>query len=753
MIFPKTKSSKKKHSNDLGQPHSVSSIGTRGILLLFFVLLVFLAARVWISDQVNSASLAVSHTQEVQKELRQVFSALQDAETGQRGYLLTTDSSYLVPYQNARWTIFDAIARLQNLTSDDALQQRNIKELSLLAADKLSELGETIQLHRRGEKKEALAIVTSDKGKLLMDAFRDVISSMDSSETSVLEVKQLVHFQRKRAARWIDFIGFIIFFVVVSIVVIQIGRALRFRQIAESTLIETQAYNRLILDSAGQGIYGLDLNGNITFVNRKVCELLGYSADELLGQHMHTLAQCEIPDGSSDPQTAPAISNDTSEKITGEILTRKDGTTFPSDYVSTSTYKNGEKTGTVVVVSDITERKNLEERLRRSQKLESLGQLSGGIAHDFNNLLGVMLGNAEMVEAKLESGGDPLEFTDGIVKAIEKAASLTQRLLAFSRQQPLAPVTSSISVIIHSMEDMLTRTLGATIDLRIDYLDRDTNALVDKNQLENAVLNIALNARDAMPSGGLLRIQIKQKNLDEDYVRNYEDLKAGEYIEIEFGDTGFGMKPDIARKVFEPFYTTKEVGAGSGLGLSMVYGFVKQSGGHITIVSEPDVGTTVRLYLPRSSETTETPLIVDTPIHLTQGTGRILVVEDEPNLRHISVGALSSAGYDVIEAEDGVTALHKLRNGPRVDLLFTDLVLPGGMTGQDIAQRAREIQNNIKVLYTTGYAESTLFRNQELDPSISLLQKPFRRTDLLTSVTSLLSVNESDTSPSGIDGN
>ncbi|MCX2977360.1 PAS domain S-box protein [Halieaceae bacterium IMCC11814] len=737
MVLSRPTSSGKSHLRGAMPLSSIRTTSIRGIALLFAVLLAFLAIRVWVSEESNNAAQWVTHTQEVEKTLRGLLSIIQDAETGQRGYLLTTDTAYLEPYYAARSDIFDEIKQLQTITKEKPLIQENIATLSALAAEKLDELGRTVELHRQGQKKQALAIVKSDKGKLLMDRIRVVIDSMEQREGTLLKERKLYLSQVTRVARIAEIIVFIIFSGVALTVLIQIGRALRSRQLAESKLIENEERTRLILDAAGQGICGIDPQGCIVFANRQACNLLGYTAEELLGTHMHSLLRHSRPDDSTYPKNESPILNapehNRTAEVSTEMLCRRDGTSFPVEYVSTSIRDNDKTIGAVVLFSDTTERKRLEEQLRRSQKLEAIGQLSGGIAHDFNNLLGVMMGNAEMLEIELKSGGDPLKFTDGIMKAIEKAASLTQRLLAFSRQQPLSPKPTDIADVIISMEDMLRRTLGATVDLRLDCTEA-VHAMVDQGQLENAILNLALNARDAMPSGGVLTIQAHLKTLDEAHTKDHENTEPGEYVEIVVSDTGFGMAPDVVGNIFEPFYTTKKFGEGSGLGLSMVYGFVKQSGGHITVVSEPDIGTSVKVYLRRSLETAESSPKLETEKQLPRGTGRVLVVEDETALREISVETLVSAGYDVVEAEDGIAALRHLESGAGFDLLFTDLILPGAIMGHDIAKRAKEIQSDIKVLYTTGFAENTLTRAGTLQPSAAILHKPYRRKELLESV-------------------
>ncbi|HSR56305.1 MAG TPA: ATP-binding protein, partial [Alphaproteobacteria bacterium] len=364
------------------------------------------------------------------------------------------------------------------------------------------------------------------------------------------------------------------------------------------------------------------------------------------------------------------------------------------------------------------------------QKMEAVGQLTGGIAHDFNNLLAVSIGNIELAEEISDTGGDVQPFLATVKRASERGASLTNQLLAFSRSQTLFPEVIDAGELVKDVADLLRRSLGETIEIKIANEEGLWLSEVDPHQLESAILNLAINARDAMPNGGTLSIRTANVSLDDDYAAAQTGVEPGDYVSVEVTDTGSGMPQKVIDHAFDPFFTTKEVGRGSGLGLSMVYGFVKQSGGHVAIFSREGQGTTIRLYLPRSG---------NTDIHTSRGERSkippslgetILVVEDDPDVRTLSVALLSSLGYQILEAPDGEAALKALENNPRIDLLFTDVVLPGGMSGPELAEAAQQRVPGLSVLYTSGYPELADLEIGTIRTEVELLHKPYRKADL-----------------------
>ena len=367
-----------------------------------------------------------------------------------------------------------------------------------------------------------------------------------------------------------------------------------------------------------------------------------------------------------------------------------------------------------------------EEALRQSQKMEAVGQLTGGLAHDFNNMLTGIIGNLELLQARVAQGriGEIERYIAAAQDAAQRAAALTHRLLAFARRQPLDTKPSDINRIVLGMEDMLRRTLGERVELQTMLTGDLWPALTDVNQFENAILNLAINARDAMPDGGRLTIETRNTQLDADYARRHDDVEAGEYVVISVSDTGIGMSPDVADRAFDPFFTTKPIGLGTGLGLSMIYGFAKQSRGHLRIYSEEGRGTTIRLYLARAYTDLDLPSIIEA-VEPPRGEGEtILVVEDDAAVRLLITAVLEELGYRYLEASGAPQAMTILRSGARIDLLLTDVGLPI-MNGRQLAEFARESRPEIKVLFVTGYAENAAVRGGFLDRGMDMLTKPF----------------------------
>ena len=401
------------------------------------------------------------------------------------------------------------------------------------------------------------------------------------------------------------------------------------------------------------------------------------------------------------------------------------------------------------VARDVTEQRaharalaDAEDALRQAQKMETLGQLTGGVAHDFNNLLQIVTGNLELLQRGLPEDQARLRrAADNAMAGAERAALLTQRLLAFSRRQPLAPERIDPNRLVSGMSDLLNRTLGETIEVETIQSARIWPVEIDVNQMENALLNLAVNARDAMPDGGKLSIEVANTHIDEDYAAQEAEVSPGQYVLISVSDTGQGMDEDVLSHAIEPFFTTKEVGRGTGLGLSMVYGFIKQSGGHIRVYSERGHGTTVKIYLPRfygplPDNDTGT---VSRATPVCGGDETVLVCEDDDKVRAYTVDVLKELGYRVMEADNGAAALQALETASEpIDLLFTDVILPGGMTGADIAQQARAQQPGLRILFATGYARNAIIHHGRLDPGVELLTKPFTYAELATKVREML---------------
>jgi PAS domain S-box-containing protein len=481
-------------------------------------------------------------------------------------------------------------------------------------------------------------------------------------------------------------------------------------------------------------------DGNSIFVGiihdlkfNPACEkLFKYCAVEVIGQNVRMLMPAPYRSEHDGYLTNYLTSGE--KKIIGigrEVVgQRKDGSTFPMDLSVGEAKQDGESIF-VGIIHDLTSRKKTEEQLIQAQKMEAVGQLSGGIAHDFNNLLTVIVGNAEYLGEQLVSRDDLKRLADDICSAGERGAELTQRLLAFSRKQTLRPVETECNKLLDSMHKLLRRTMREDIEIVTDFDLELRAAYADPAQLESAVLNLALNAQDAMTSGGRLTISTANASLDNHDHNVHPDVRAGNYVLIAVTDNGEGMSKPVLDRVFEPFFTTKDVGKGSGLGLSMVYGFTKQSNGHVSIYSEPGLGTTVRVYLPALSAKAKEPALpprVD--IVTPAGAETVLIVEDDPFVRSYAVMSLQSLGYRVTAAVDGNDALQKLGTDMQVDLLFTDIVMPGGINGWELADLARKARPQLRVLLTSGYALETLTAQGHLRDGSAILAKPYRKAEL-----------------------
>jgi signal transduction histidine kinase len=399
------------------------------------------------------------------------------------------------------------------------------------------------------------------------------------------------------------------------------------------------------------------------------------------------------------------------------------------------------------LLQQIAEREKAEEALRQAQKMEAIGHLTGGVAHDFNNLLQIILSSLDVLRRRAESWQLPTgaardfhRLMDAAVVGGQRAAALTRQLLAFARRQPLEPTRIDVNRLVAGMSELLRRTLGETVAVETVLAGGLWPTFADANQLESALVNLAVNARDAMPRGGQLTIETANAYLDDTYIRAHDDVRAGQYVLVAVSDTGGGMTREVLAKAFEPFFTTKDIGQGTGLGLSQVYGFVKQSDGHIKIYSEPGAGTTVKLYLPRltAAETAPERLPSEQELPLARHAERILVVEDDEGVRAFSVEMLRELGYQVVEAADGRAALRVLDADTGIRLLFTDVGLPGGLNGRQLADAAVLRLPDLKVLFTSGYTRNAIVHGGRLDAGVALIGKPFTYSALAQKIRQVL---------------
>jgi PAS domain S-box-containing protein len=521
-------------------------------------------------------------------------------------------------------------------------------------------------------------------------------------------------------------------------------------QEALDALIDSERRFRILVQGVvDYAIYMLDPDGIVTNWNVGAERIKGYRADEIIGQHFSKFYTEEDRVAGVPARGLATAAREGKFESEGWRV-RKNGERFwASVVVDAIRDENGELLGFAKVTRDMTERRKAQEELNEAreqlfqmQKLEAVGQLTGGIAHDFNNLLTIVIGNVEMAQRNLEksqgtSSQQILRLLGNALAGAKRAATLTQRLLAFARRQPLDPKPLDVNKFIAGMGDFLRRTLGEQISVEVVGFGGLWPIEVDSVQLESAILNLALNARDAMPDGGKLTVEATNVYLDERYGRKNPDITPGQYVMISVTDTGTGMSAQTLARAFEPFFTTKIVGQGTGLGLSQVYGFVKQSGGNVKVYSEPGEGTTIKIYLPRiSSEVADAHFEAEEVVPAAGET--ILVVEDEPAVLDYVVELLSHLNYQVLPAGDGETALKYLRDtNVTIDLMLSDVVMPD-MHGREVAEQARQIRPDLKVLFMTGYPQNAIVHQGRLEPGFQLIQKPLSEGQLASRIRDLL---------------
>ena len=501
---------------------------------------------------------------------------------------------------------------------------------------------------------------------------------------------------------------------------------------SDAALRANQAQFQSIMEHAPMMVSLRDLDGRFTFVNRAYETFAGQSEGSILGRTVAELRSQEYSDGIA-VQDRSVIEG--RRAVQWEMTVPKPHGERTVLVVKFPIYDlAGEVVSVGSILADITEQKRAETHLAQAQRIEAVGQLTGGIAHDFNNLLTSILLNADVLATVIEDE-NIRPMADAVRMAAERGADLTRRLLAFGRRQMLEPRPTNVKELLAGMEPLMYRTLGEHIEISSKHAADLWPATVDPGQLENAVLNLAVNARDAMPDGGRITIETFNTVLD----AQEAEITPGDYVVIAVHDTGCGMAPDVVARAFEPFFTTKDVGKGTGLGLSMVYGFVKQSGGHVRLSSDVGKGTVVRLYLPRSAVAGATVNGArSAPLALPRGEEMILFVEDDPMVRQHTERQIATLGYRVVTAENAAAALAHVEEGCQPDLLFTDIVMPGGVNGRQLAQKLRLRWPTLRVLYTSGYARGTLDVDGEQVPSKYVLGKPYRRSDLANKLREVL---------------
>ena len=483
--------------------------------------------------------------------------------------------------------------------------------------------------------------------------------------------------------------------------------------------------NRLVdtLESITDAFITIDHDWRVTYVNGTAESVLQISRDHLLGKNLFE----EFPESAVfEASFRLAVKEQTTQLVSAPYT--------PLDkWFDVRAYPSAD--GLAIYFRDSTAQRATDERLKETQHLEAVGQLTGGVAHDFNNLLTVIIGNAEFLSDGLSSQPHLQDLANMVQQAADRGAELTRRLLAFARRQALTPQPTKVSALVLGIKPLMGRTLTEAVELKLELADTEC-ALIDPVQLESALLNLCANSRDAMPNGGTLIVETRNCDLDEAYADSHAEVLPGSYVKLTVSDTGCGIPSTIVNRVFDPFFTTKKQGKGSGLGLSMVYGFVKQSKGHVSIYSELEVGTTVSLFLPQTAEEFVTK---PAKAALIGGSETVLLVEDDDLVREYAKLMLTQLGYKVIAAANGLEAIKIVKTEQAIDLLISDVIMPGGMNGGEVAEIALEVRPDLKVLFMSGYTEHAVLNSGRLKEDVTLLSKPFQRAEMAAKVREALS--------------
>ncbi|HUL05087.1 MAG TPA: CHASE3 domain-containing protein [Candidatus Acidoferrum sp.] len=693
-----------------------------------------------------SADRAADHSREVLYQTERLLSLLKDTGAGIRTYLGTHDDSALERNDAAVAALPRAMADLRRLTADDPAHQRRLAALQPIIDERLAWVDHLLQAGRQ-QGEAVFTPAETQHGRDLLDRISAIAAEITVEETQRGRVR--AEAARRQAEIFVVplLAGMLISVALIVLLFARMQREIGRRSRAEALLEErvqertgqlaaSEDRYRSLIELMQEAIW-IHQDGKVVFANPAAARLFGAArAEELLGRSASEWVHPEDRERAA-ARSAKLRAGPTSVPVTEMRLLRDDGKVRTVAIHAVSFRQDG---GMRVMASarDVTAQREAEVQLHQAQKMESVGQLTGGVAHDFNNLLTVVIGSLDAAVDRTPA--EPRALVESALRAAERGATLVRQMLAFSRRQTLIPEALDLNELAGGMEDLLQRTLGEHIEIEMKPVRGLWPALADKAQVESALLNLAINARDAMPEGGKLIIETGNHQLDADYAAHNAEVTPGDYAMLAVTDTGTGMPPEVIERAFEPFFTTKGVGKGSGLGLSMIYGFAKQSGGHLKIYSEVGHGTTVRLYLPRQrapavAESAAAPATVD---RHAGGGETILVVEDDPLVRNFVVQQLRALGYTVLEAADGPQARAQLESDTPIDLLLTDVVMPGSLTGRELAASARRRRPNLKTLYTSGYTENSIVHQGKLDPGVHFLSKPFRRQELARKVRDVL---------------
>ncbi len=715
------------------------------VLWLAFGIILIVSLLAFISiERLIAANGKVQERLTLIVEVNRYLSDLKDVETGGRGYALSNGDLRHLQRENAGIVAVQATeGRLRRLANDHPELQRQLGRLVPLTAERIAASRRLVaQRKDLGATRQNLLF-----GLQLMDRIRDEVGAILATQQREYREERL---QLERQA-WITSIalavGIVLCLTAIAWLFSLRGREVERRRQLEEELralnldLEDRVQERTaevkhardLLNAVVENLPDTILlkepsdNGfRYLLINAAGERLLGRGRDEVLGRTERDL----FPPGEADQvveANRAVVESGRPRTFTDRKLTTAAGVrTVETRMVPIA--HNGNPIMILAMIRDVTDANAREEQFRQLQRMDAVGRLTGGVAHDFNNLLAIIHGNSELLRMRYDDGSDEAEMADDVIGAAARGAELVRRLLAFARMQHLEPESIDLNARVQNVLGLLQRALGETVTLRVKTAKKLWPATVDPTQVDDALVNLAINARDAMPEGGTLSIETQNVSLDEDYAAGHVEVVPGDYVMLAVSDTGCGMPPDVIARAFEPFFTTKVEGQGTGLGLSQVFGWVKQSRGHIKIYSEVGHGTTIKLYLPRA-ERQSAGKQADAEIVTPTGDETILVVEDNPNVRKTVVRQLHDLGYKTVEADGGAEAMQLVKNGLAYDLLLTDIVMPGGITGYQLADQLRIGRPDLKILFSSGYTELAA-AGEDLARKDPLLSKPYRKQDL-----------------------
>jgi PAS domain S-box-containing protein len=722
------------------------------------VLLIVSAASIGLDVEARSDAARVNHTLQVLTKLSDLQLLVRRAESAARGFGLIRDPNLLGEYREASDRITPTFAELTEATRDNPRQTQLLKDTEAQVARRLAVNMAAVRLHEADDTAGLEALRARGEGRALMDAISANFNRIEAEEQRLLAIRTADSGRTSVILLAIDLTGLVLILLLVAMLLRESHRAnhelasslsatkatnlsleaavaerTEHLQAAHEQLHDTASVLQSTFNSMAEAVLVIDTKGRVVLWNPAAEQTLLYRAGMTIEQ-LKAVGVAYRTDGTTPlpPEEMPIAGVLRGEQYDDkEIVIRPVGDRSPVHVaVSGRPLRDptGAITGAALVYHDITAARETEHQLQQAQKLDAIGKLTGGIAHDFNNMLTVIAGTTETLVDALKDKPDIQSVARLIDDAAERCAELIKHLLAFARKQPLQPRDVDINSTIFDIAKLLRPTLGEQIEIET-VLGHDVRAShIDPSQLANSVLNMAINARDAMPNGGKLLLETCNVVLDEAYAQANPEVQPGPYVLLAVSDSGTGMPQSVRDKAFDPFFTTKAVGKGSGLGLSMVYGFVKQSGGHIKIYSEEGHGTTLKLYLPPALEQIEAGAAAAALV--TGGNETIMVVEDDALVRNFVIVQLQSLGYKTIAAADGREALAQVDSGEPFDLLFTDVVMPGGMSGRELADTMGKRRPGLRVLYTSGYTDNAIVHHGRLDAGVLLLTKPYRKPEL-----------------------